>query len=91
MNTPLSRLLVWAPELAVFHVLDAALLMAHAALHAEHPTLAEFVSPDEPRALRLARRLAHELVVLRGRVDRYRHEVTNVIEPNLPPESDLPF
>jgi hypothetical protein len=92
MTRPTARRrLHFAPELAVLHVLDAALRMAHAALHAEHPTLAGFVSPDEPPALARARRLAHDLVVLRRRAGRYRADVTDAIEPSLPPEDDLPF
>jgi len=66
-----------APELAVLHALDAALVAALRALHAEHPTLGHDFMPDgySLPVLRAATLVHSDARALRRALRRYRAAV----------------
>lgn len=86
------RLLASAPELAALALLDDALVIAAAALFAEHPTLGHELRPDaEPPSLRQARRILVESERLARAIARYRAAVLAAIAPPPADHEPLPF
>jgi hypothetical protein len=80
-----------APELAVLAVLHTAIRAALVALAAEHPTLTDLGSPDEPPTLRHARALVDTCLALAAALDSYRRVAIAAFRICRPCDDDLPF
>ena len=81
-----------APELGSLALLEEALHISVLSLVAEHPTLQNEASPDEPASLRRARRLIASALTFRNALAKYRDAVYRALCPPPPdPLDDLSF
>jgi len=79
-----------APERASLGILLAALQAVEGALYAEHPTLlmADFIDPDWPPTLILARRLVNYCDRLQRLIDKYDRAVDDALGGS---SEEIPF
>lgn len=81
-----------APELAALTLVEQALHVSVLSLVAEHPTLQNDPTPQDPRSLRRARRLLTAASTFRRALSSYRDAVYRALCPCPPPlDDDLNF
>jgi len=80
-----------APELASLALVQEALHISVLSLVAEHPTLQNEPSANEPCTLRRARHLIAAVGTFQNALSRYRDAVYSVLCPPPPPLDDLSF
>ena len=80
-----------APELAALALVEEALHVSVLSLVAEHPTLQNEPTAQEPSSLRRARRLVGAVGTFRQALSRYRDAVYRALCPPTPPTDDLHF
>ena len=80
-----------APELGSLALLEEALHISVLSLVAEHPTLQNEPTAQEPSSLRRARRLVGAVGTFRQALSRYRDAVYRALAPVPPSPDDLLF
>jgi hypothetical protein len=81
-----------APELASLALVQEALHISVLSLVAEHPTLQNEPTAQEPSSLRRARRLIAAVGTFHNALSRYRDAVYHALcPPPAPPRDDLHF
>ena len=80
-----------APELASLALVEEALHISILSLVAEHPTLQNESTSQEPSSLRCARRLIAAVGTFRHALSRYRGGVYRALTPPPPAPDDLLF
>lgn len=84
-----DEILVAAPELGIASLVDRALHLLASTLRHRHPTADEFERPNDPRAVRRARRLIARAERTRDAIGKYTSAVRSTFEPDC--SDDLPF